>query len=487
MDNESAYTLYDGSENSNGSDLADFKHDSSTDQIHREYDPPRFQSVSASWKLGRPTYLRSWFRCIFHSVVFTALCGAGLAVVPIFIVWLNLNLGAMCLHFNNTWYEMPISIQKALLTLQVIECMIIQCWYLSIVVPVFGWKLIKDLNILPWTILVASIDALYRLLLNVYHTYNRTWSSCPMNLLFATSLFFVSHKVASQYRQNTRQRLGLAFRLGVPFYVGFPVALVINYVLLYYFNRITEDSKAVLASLSPALVIIPKAIARLCAERMEGLNHPGTSVVLLLPIYAGLPILFRLLQAKLHGFWTYFALSIVHAITGTFHKITLPLQDYLLHRYCAKSYKRQHGYVSKYRKPRVNRLYADLAIVSFVAESSAITVSSVVIQICRYHYGRDCKGQKYDVTRLLKAGCWQVMTGIIVELIFNTVAIKVLTYYYNIPVMRVWKKNKLWIIAVFLTQTIISIFYFGDYFLNSLRSNTMFDRGIIHKCKEPFH
>ena len=481
---ESTNSLHEDLENSNRDNLVDFNHHNSTDRIYREYDPPRLESFAASWKAGRPTFVHSCFRCIRYSFIFTVLYGAGTSVVTIFIIWLSLNLGAICRHFDGTWYEMPVSIQKALLTLEVAEGMIVQCWFLSIIVPIFGWKLVKELNLLSWTMLAASIDAVYRLLLNVFRTYNRTWSSYPMNFLFATSFLFISYKVASQYRQNIRQRLQLAFKLGVQFYVSLPVALIINYVVLHYFNLISEKSKAILASLAPAFVIIPKAITRLCAEKMEGLNHPGTSILLLLSTHAGMPVLFRILQTKLHGFWMYFLLSIIHGIESTFDKITLPLQDYILHRCCTKG---QRGYTSKEKKPRVNRLFADLAIINMIAESSAIIVSSVVTQMCRYYYSRDEKGRAHNVVSLLEVGCWQIITAIIVEFVFNTIAVKIQTYYYNVPIMRVWKIRKRWLFAMFIIQTLITILYFGGYFLNTLRNNKVFDERITHVCKQPFH
>ena len=208
---------YEDPEDSHNNDVVDFKFNSSTDQVYREYDPPRHQCFSASSKVGRPAYLKSWVRCILYSLIFTVLCGAGIAVVAILFVWLSISLGAICRSFNTdgTWYKLPEGIQKALLTKEVIESMLIECWYMSVILPIFGWKLVKELNILPWSMFAASIDAIYRLLLNVYRAYNTSWSSYPLNILFATSILFISYKVSSHYRQFTmRQRLLLAFKLG---------------------------------------------------------------------------------------------------------------------------------------------------------------------------------------------------------------------------------------------------------------------------------
>ena len=460
-------------------DLADFSHQNSIDHVFREYDPPKLDCVTSSWKGGRPAKLRSWLLCTLYSFILTVLCGSGIAAIVSFVLWLSIHLGAICRRLDGTWYKMPIGIQKSLLTLEVAQCSTLQCWYLCIMLPIFGWKVIKKVNVVPWFIIVASIDAIYRLELNVYRRYNHTWSSYPMNFLFAATIFLVSYKVASQYQENIGQKFRLAFKLGAQFYVGFPVALILNYVVLYYFNIIPEKARAILASLSPALVVMSKAIARLCVEKIEGINHPGTSVLLLMSLYTAPIILFRVLQTKLHGFWMYFIIAIVHGIESIFDKITLPLQEYILHRCCMKG---QHRHVSKKRKPRVNRLFADLAIVSMISESSAIIVSSVVLQICRYYYGSDEQGRTYHISTLIEACCWQVITGITVEFFFNTISIKIQTYYYNIPIIRVWKANKRWLIAMLLINTVIGILYFGDYFLNTLRSNKMFDNGIKLKC-----
>ena len=145
---------------------------------------------------------------------------------------------------------------------------------------------------------------------------------------------------------------------------------------MHYFSTVSEKFKIVLTSLSPVLLILPKTVARMCAERTEGLNHPGASVLLIITLCAAPTIGFRLLQAKLERFWIYFILSIVHGVESTLDKITLPLQSSILERCCIKRQKN----VSKQRKARVNRLLADLAIVSIFAESSAIFVSSKVIQ-----------------------------------------------------------------------------------------------------------
>ena len=477
------YLQCDEGTNGEEDNLSDFKIGQSTDKIYREYDPPNLDCVFSSWKEGRPTVCHSWYRCIRYSFIFTVICGVVMAIISTFIIWIELNLGVICRHLNKgTFNKLPQGIQKAQLTRGVIKGMLIQSWFFLIILLVFGSKLVKKLNLLPWTLLAASIDAIFRLLLYVYRMYGRLWMPYPLYVVFMTCFLFSSYRIASHYEQPIRQRIRFAFKLGAQFYIGFPLSLVINHVVLHYFSVIPDKYKAVMASLAPALLIAPKAIARLCAEKMEGVNHPGTSVLLVVIPHAAPQMLFRILQAKLEGYWMYVVLSIVHGIESTFDKITLPLQDYILKRCCLRN--QQHN--SRERKPRENRLFADLAIVSMIAESSAILVSSAVIQMFRYHYGHDVKYRINNYARLLETFLFQASTGITIECLFNIIAIKVQTYFYNIPIIRVWKARKLWIFGMFLFNTIMGMLFFGKYFYGALSSKHIFDKTITRHCTNPF-
>ena len=472
-----------GVRNGDMDELSDFKQRNSTDQVYREYDPTNRECVSASWREGRPPFRHSWYRCIRHSFLITILCGTITAMVLIFVAWLEINMGVICRELNKaTWYELPRSIQKAQLTKDVIRGMFIQCWYLWIIFPVFGWRLVKQLNLLTWIILAASFDAILRLLFNVYRTYDRKWMRYPLNFIFAICMLFCSYRIASYYQHTTKQRLQLSFKLGAQFILTLPVALVANHVIAHYFLVIPDKYKAVIASLLPVLFVIPKAVARLCAEKMEGVNHPGTSILFVIILYTTPQMVFRILQAKLERCWMYLILSIVHGIESSFDKITLPLQDYLLKRCCARS----HTCLSKQRKPRASRLLADLATVSMIAESSAILVSSAVIQMIRYNSGSDVKAQKNGGENLVKTFFLQAGTGIIIEFLFNIIIIKVQTYYYNIPIIRVWNTKKFWIIGMFFLHSVTGMLYFGGESYGALASKDIFHETVTKNCTAPF-
>ena len=466
--------------------LANFKREGSIDQAYREYDPPsNFACASDSWKEGRPTLLYSWCRCALYSFIMTIICGATTAVFPTFLIWFDVNLGSICRNLLPDWYKMPKDVQTTQLIWGIISCVFNQCWHFSIILPVFGWKLIKQLNLLPWALIFSSTDAIYRLLIHVYHNFdNRTWEPYPRYIIFLGGILFSSYRIASHFEQKLQQRLQLTFKLGAQFYTCAPAILVINFVLFHYFGSLSESYKSVVASLSPVLIIIPKTVARLCAEKMDGLNHPGTSVLLVIALHAGSPLLFRILQAKLESPRMYFILSIVHGIESTFDKVTLPFQDYILQKCCKQQQQHRN---SREIKSRVKRLLADLAIVSMIAESSAIFASSAVFQIFQCYYRYDDKAQNYDAAKLLKNACFRIAIGVIIEFLFNTIAIKMQTYYYNIPVIRVWKVKKFWIIGMFLLHALMPMVFFGGIFYNALQTKGMFQKKMAQNCTLPFH
>ena len=134
-----------------------------------------------------------------------------MAVIMTSVSWLDLNLAGICYQFNGNWYKMPHHVQNIRLTSQVVKAIIVQWWPMSVFLPVLGWKLVKQLNLLPWTMLASFTEAIYRLLLHVYQTYNRTWSAYPMNAVFGINLLLCSYRIASHYRKATRQSLQFAF------------------------------------------------------------------------------------------------------------------------------------------------------------------------------------------------------------------------------------------------------------------------------------
>ena len=475
--------------------IADFEKHNPSDTIHCEYEtspaPPSADSIQDDsqistqhdWKRNRPPCCISWFKSFTCSFYTTMIGGVSLGIIATSVMWLDLNLAETCFNYNDRWYEMPIKVRRIRLTTQVFEGIIVQLWSLTCILAIFGWPLVKELNLLNWNMLVAFMDGMYRLFLDVYGQYNTKWMSYPLNLMFAILTLFNGYRVARYHSSNMKQSISLAIRLGGQFYMCAPIAWIINYCVIPYYKTLPEDRKAILASFIPAALIVPKALERVFAGGIKRINHPGTSVILLVPMYTASAIIFRVLQARLEGFSLYFILRIVHGLESTVDKLTLPFRDYLYHKCC----KERAQNAKQYRTPRVNRLHADLALLSMIVESGSIFLSCAIVEILRYYYGRDNFGNRYEGLALFKSFIWRVSVGIIIEWIFNVLTIKIQTFYYNIPVVKVWKFRWRWIMSMIVLNTIIAILWFPEMLYSPVISrDDLVDPKMSQKCVLPF-
>ena len=83
--------------------------------------------------------------------------------------------------------------------------------------------------------------------------------------------------------------------------MGFPVVMLFIYVIVPLYKTLPQPKQALIGAFIPSVALIPKIVTRVFAQRLEGINHPGTSGMLLIALYAGAPLIFRTLQAELHS------------------------------------------------------------------------------------------------------------------------------------------------------------------------------------------
>ena len=474
--------------------LDDFRRSGSSDTIHCEYETcsPKLYSASSrcissynkinNWKLYRPSCAMSFCKSTTCSFFATVLGGVFVGMVSTAIMWLDINTAGVCFGYKNKWYDVPVYIQRIRVTARVLEGLVIQLWSFMVFIAVFGWLLMKQLNLLFWNMLLSFIGGFYILFLYVFGKNNETWNAYPVNILFVIITSFNSYIIASFYRQTIKSRLSLAIKLGGQFYLGFPIVMFFNYFIVPFYKTQTESNQAIIASCVPVLVVIPKIVERALAGRLQGINHPGTSGMLLIVLYIGAANT-RVLQAALHDFRLYVLLCVIHGLGGAIDKLTLPLQDYVLKR-CFKC--QQHSFSSQFRSPRANRLLGDLALLSVILESSSIFVNCATVQIFLYYYGR-IKGKRFNGYVLFKDFLWRVAVGIFIEWFFNALAIKLQTYYYNIPVIRVWKRRWRWIMLVVILNAIIAMMFFSEHLFTAVRSkDVLINPTVRRKCVGPF-
>ena len=225
--------------------LVDFREFDDKDVIFQEFDPPVGESVKAGWRLSRPSRLRVLWQCL-KCVFFIQVCvGGAIGIWAAFIVLLDLNTADLCYDKTTEWNQMPKEIQSIRVSASAVEGFLIELWNFFYMTVIFGWGLMKELNLLTLNLLAAYTDTTYRLCLQVFGIYKKSWMSYPLNALFSVLVLTNSFLIA---RDKVRNRgrwaiLRLAFILCSQFIVGIPITYFIVYGLIPIYNQQSEIFK----------------------------------------------------------------------------------------------------------------------------------------------------------------------------------------------------------------------------------------------------
>ena len=155
--------------------LEDFKKLIRNDEIFQEYDPPSGDDSKMGWKRSRPpTWRLSLWKAMKHAFYIQILGGVALGSLAIVILVLDFNTVDLCYDMQSkNWTAIPKRIQAVMVTADTTEAYLVQLWPFLVVLTMFGWRLIKELNLLFLNLLGAFLDTCYRLYLPVYDIYDK--------------------------------------------------------------------------------------------------------------------------------------------------------------------------------------------------------------------------------------------------------------------------------------------------------------------------
>ena len=241
------------------------------------------------------------------------------------------------------------------------------------------------------------------------------------------------------------------------------------------YNEQTEHGKLLIALFSPLFGVIFKVILRLCTQRLKKIAHPGYSYVLLVPLYFGSAIMFRVMQAELHNLTFIAVLGIIHGAVEVLERSTMVFIDHI----CHVILKRRSAPWGSLRTPRRERLMADIAILSMLCESTAIVSVNGVLYLYQFTYS-----QNIPLLKLLQEFVIHTAVALVIEWFFTGVSLAIETRFQNIAVMAVWHKRwkshilvaiiNLVPLAIWTTQIVLEIV------------DGRFDECKSYPCKMPF-
>lgn len=478
--------------------LDDFATNDPRDVIFEEYDNPLPSETPFDWKLRRPTFLKSVLHSAFVVFQMTLFGGIVMGCFAVGLAYVHMSTVDLC-HWLQTESEVPKILKDYWVIGGAVSAFSIQFWQFFLLWTVFKWPLLKQLNLLTFTLLVALSDVSYRLFLYVSDFYRSPWNLYPLRALFLLQVFYSSYTVARSVFPHSRAKsLKIAFKISAQFPLGIISNFVVqNHIFPWYIKQPPGFGKFVTASLIPFISLPLKVISRLCAIHLDGVNHPGTSFAFVSVAYAGPSLSFRTLQADLENFKLFVALSLGHGILYTFERLTVAMRDYLWQKlgryvcYCCcyldgdNRDNQRHRY---YRTPRSQRLIADISIQAMLFETTAFVYSIGAVHMYAFIYGSFTASPKQEKLDLVVQLAKRLGVGLSLEFIFNTIAVLIQVRYLNVPVLKIWKTKWTSHLVVSIISTIMTVLFFTDYLLRLVRADYEQDGTItlVNNCTMPF-
>ena len=285
-------------------------------------------------------------------------------------------------------------------------------------------------------LLFFCLDAAYRIAtqaLGMSHSKLSTTQRIPLNLLFLSCVCLQAYKFSKHLVNGPRKILLKAFILFVvPCMFTSLVALLATYFIHPAYSEQDKADRLLIALFAPLIVAVLKGISRICVQRLWKISHPGTSFVLLSPLYCGSAVLLRLLQLDLSSLESVALIGVIHGVAEVIERSTMALIDHIYNQVWERRLVAWGGF----RTPRRERLAADIAIMSVVCEASAVISANGFLCLYQYYYTSDSPPlellHSFAVTTLVPLG---------IECFFTSVSLVIETRYLNIHVIAAWRKR----------------------------------------------
>ena len=442
--------------------LRDFTEFDENDCIFQEFDPPEIHGEDPkSWKESFPSFKVSLKECLQTVLLIQTVVGSLTGLLAVGIELADFIFGEWCYDMSDKWNQMPKRVQILRVTTSAMEGAFIQMSNFTCISLSFPCSLIKDLHLLTLSVLAAFVDISYRLYMQMLGLYGASWRSFPLNVLFIGFVVLSNFLLARHFHpRSLKNTLKLDFILSAQFIFAIPVSLFLWYVMFPWYLSQDEDIKIIIATFSPLICLLPKAISRLGAQTLYGIVHPGNAHVLVASVYA-FAIVFRIMQSELNDFSSFVVLGIAHAAIDLIERLTITMRDHIW-EYLYRLVRRQRTPMPKYRSPRSRRFIADVSIQIMLQEAAGLVSVLGLMTIYKALYTRE---KPFIDQQMMMEFFKRAAAGLLVDLFFNTISVLIQTRVMNIAVCRVWKKKWRYHCVINFFVSVIGMVYCSKYVL----------------------
>ena len=225
------------------------------------------------------------------------------------------------------------------------------------------------------------------------------------------------------------------FQLVFHYAVNIVIIYIVFYCMVPFYIRLDLSQQLIVASATPLIGSIGKAISRISLQNMENFTHPGNLYIISLPAYIISAITYRTLQADIESNLYFALICMFHSFVGFMGKLSILLRDHLLMWFYKRVLKKEivNGRIGSFRTPRTQRYTSDLILCHMMHEVIVLLYCNVFRQLYQLQFSFR---NKVLYNLILRCAI-----GIFSEYLFGSLSVFVLTWYLNIPIVKLWKRQ----------------------------------------------
>lgn len=435
-----------------------------------------------AWKRLRPSLLCSLWKSFYFGFLISILGAIAVGTVSIVVYYLSYQTLLKCESYSIKF--IPEKLQWMRTISEVIFCSLYFYWFFLNCLFYFRPFQISGMKLKLCLLCLAfyTLDAIYRICFQAFgitRTKLTPKEKVPLIVLFLLCVCLQACVIVKHFCGGPRKtQVKLLFILTTPVTLSYITAVLISYFIYPAFNKEDRSGKMIIAIFTPLITVVVKGISRICIQRLSRISHPGTSFVLLVPLYLGSAVMLRLLQLDLglnQKFKSVVVIGVIHGIAEVIERSTMVFIDHICHQIFEKRRVPWGGF----RTPRRERLAADIAIMSMLYESIAIISVNGFLYFYEYFYSSD-----NSPLQLLQSFAITTSVPLAIEWFFTSLSIMIETRYQNMPIIAVWRKAWKRHILVAVINSVLVTIWASTYLFIAIKE-TLTDHK-HHNCDMPF-
>lgn len=309
----------------------DFVSHDQKDTIIEEYENPRKFIDPSAWRRNMPTWKVSLKNSTYFVFMVTFVVGGLIGLASLLLTWYIISIVYACDWKSLADPTYPLHLKRRRIIGQSYQSFILYFWQPALMCMVFKWQFLKDVNLLTCTLAGASLDLGYRFFLGLFDMYYPPWVPYPLNVVYIVVVIMTTLSISKKIIQNSSRiqaTIVLAFKLSSQFITGAIVLYIIWYAFISSFAQKEGFMKLLYLALLFPIALFPKVISRQCVLRLDHVNHPGTSYVLVSTACGSAIIVYRLLQAEFKSLLAFTALSIGYGVSHLAYELIILLREH---------------------------------------------------------------------------------------------------------------------------------------------------------------